>query len=62
VQFVDCHGTANVTELSTDVSWTGLRYTSVRDGVTVVNVQAESVGGTAAAVGLAQRAAGAAIG
>ena len=61
-QLVDCHGTGNVTELSTDVSWTGLRYTSVRDGVTVVNVQTEPVGDTAAAVGLAQRAAGVAIG
>jgi hypothetical protein len=44
------------------VPWTGLRYTSVRDGVTVVNVQAEPVGSTAAAAGLAQRAAGAAVG
>ena len=53
---------ARSTELSTDVSWTGRRYTSVRDGVTVVNVQTEPVGGTAAAVGVAQRAAGAATG
>jgi hypothetical protein len=61
-QLVDRHGTGNVSELSSDVRWTGMRYTSVRDGVTVVNVQAEPVGATAAAVGLAQRAAGGAIG
>ena len=61
-QLVDRHGTGNVTELSTGVRWTGQRYASVRDGVTVVNVQTEPVGGTAAAAGVAQRAAGAATG
>ena len=59
-QLVDRHGTGNVTELSTRVQWTGQRYVSTRDGVTVVNAQAEPVGRTAAAVALAQLAAGAA--
>jgi hypothetical protein len=57
-QHVDRHGTGNITELSTEVPWTGEHYVSTRDGVTVVNAQAEPVGGTAAAAGLAQLAAG----
>jgi hypothetical protein len=57
-QLVDRHGTGNITELSTQVPWTGEHYVSTRDGVTVVNAQAEPVGGTAAAVSLAQLAAG----
>ena len=60
-QLVDRHGTGNITELSTQVPWTGEHYVSTRDGVTVVNAQAEPAGGTAAAIGLAQLAAGAAI-
>ena len=35
-----------------------LHYVSTRDGVTVVNAQAEPVGGTAEAINLAQLAAG----
>ncbi len=61
-QLVDRHTTGNVRELSTAVRWTGERYVSTRDGVTVVNAQAEPVGATPAAVGLAQRAAGTAVG
>jgi len=59
---VDRQGTGNVTELTDDVRWTGERYASVRDGVTVVNAQAEPVGGTAQAVQLAGLAAGTAVG
>ncbi|HEX5811500.1 MAG TPA: hypothetical protein VFY38_05340 [Pseudonocardia sp.] len=57
-QLVDRHGTGNITELSTQVPWTGEHYVSTRDGVTVVNAQAEPVGGTAEAINLAQLAAG----
>jgi hypothetical protein len=57
-QLVDRHGTGNITELSTQVPWTGEHYVSTRDDVTIVNAQAEPVGGTAAAAGLAQLAAG----
>ena len=65
-RLVDRHGTGNVTELtedgSTAVRWTGRRYASVRDGVTVVNVQAEPVGRDAGSARLAERAGTTAIG
>jgi hypothetical protein len=57
---VDSHGTGNVTELSRDqgryrnVRFMGKYYASRRDGTTVVNVQAQPVGRTAIAVGLAE--------
>ena len=57
-QLVDRHGTGNITELSTQAPWTGEHYVSTRDDVTIVNAQAEPVGGTAAAAALAQLAAG----
>lgn len=57
-QLVDRHGTGNITELSTQVPWTGEHYVSTRDDVTIGNAEAEPVGGTAAAAGLAQLAAG----
>ena len=62
-QLVDRHGTGNVTELGPgSVRWTGERYASGRDGLTVVNAQAEPVGRTAQAVRLADLAAGTAVG
>ena len=63
-RLVDVHGTGNAAELTTgggpSVRWTGEHYESVRDGVTVVNAQAEPVGGDAR--GLAETAASAAVG
>lgn len=59
-RLVDRPGTGNVTELSKDqrryrsVRFTGQHYTSLEDGMTVVNTQAEPVDGTATAVSLAQ--------
>lgn len=56
---VDGDGTGNVTELSReqgrhrDVRFTGEHYESARDGVTVVNAQAQPVGRAAAAAELA---------
>lgn len=67
-QLVDRNGTGNVTELTregvrpTSVQWTGEHYTSVRDDVTVVNAQAEPVGPTARAIGLAETVAPLAVG
>ena len=57
---VDRPGTGNITELSKEqrrhrsVRFTGQRYTSLQDGATVVNAQAEPLGDTARAVSLAQ--------
>lgn len=65
---VDRHGTGNVTELTkegvrpTSVRWTGTRYASVRDGATVVNLQAEPLDRAARATRLAERAAATAAG
>ena len=59
-QLVDRNGTGNLTELTKEgrrprsVEWTGQHYTSARDDVTFVNAQAEPVGSTARAVGLAR--------
>ncbi len=67
-QLVDRHGTGNVTELTKEgarprsVRWSGERYTSVRDDVTVVNAQAEPVGRTSHAARLAELASSAAVG
>jgi hypothetical protein len=67
-QLVDRHGTGNLVELTEEgarpgsVRWTGERYTSVRDEVTVVNAQAEPVVGTAGAVRLAELASSTAVG
>ena len=67
-RLVDVHGTGNATELTeegtspTSVRWTGEHYASVRDGVTVLNAQAEPVGRTAQAVELARTAASLAVG
>ena len=66
-QLVDTHGTGNVTELTEEgarrrpVRWTGEHYASTRDDVTVLNAQAEPVGGTAGAVRLAELAASTAV-
>ena len=66
-QLVDRHGTGNVTELTKEgarpapARWTGDHYTSARDGVTVVNAQAEPVGVTAQAVRLAELVADTAV-
>ncbi len=62
-QLVDTHGTGNVTELPGSGSgrWTGEHYASTRDDVTVLNAQAEPVGGTAGAVRLAELAASTAV-
>lgn len=56
-QLVDTDGTGNVRELRTPrgVRWTGRYYGSARDGSTVVNVQAEPVGGSGAGTRLAGR-------
>lgn len=55
---LDEFGTGNLTELRSrrtpNVDWTGRYYDSKLAETTVVNAQAEPVGGTAAAVGLAQ--------
>jgi hypothetical protein len=57
-ELVDTHGTGNVTELSREegphrrVRFTGRHYASRRDGVTVVNAQAEPIGRAAAAAEL----------
>jgi hypothetical protein len=67
-QLVDRHGTGNLTELTKEgkgsraVRWTGEHYTSARDGVTFVNAQAEPVGRTARAIGLARTVAPLAVG
>lgn len=67
-RLVDVHGTGNATELTgegtppTSVRWTGRHYASVRDDVTVLNAQAEPVGGTARATALAGTAAQVAVG
>jgi len=67
-QLVDRNGTGNLTELTKEgrgprsVQWTGQHYTSARDGVTFVNAQAEPVGSTARAIGLAESVAMAAVG
>jgi hypothetical protein len=59
-RLVDRHGTGNITELSQEqrryrpVRFTGEHYASARNGVTVVNVQAEPLGRTAAAAALAE--------
>lgn len=64
-RLVDRHGTGNVTELSRErgryrhIRFTGRYYESVREDETVVNIQAEPVGRTAAAAELARRAEGA---
>jgi hypothetical protein len=57
---VDIHGTGNITELSQEqhryrgVRFSGEHYASTRNGVTVVNAQAEPLGRTAAATALAE--------
>lgn len=67
-RLVDVHGTGNATELTeegtppTSLRWTGAHYASVRDGVTVLNAQAEPVGRDARAVELAETAASVAVG
>jgi hypothetical protein len=62
-QLVDRQGTGNVTELGpASVTWTGEHYTSVRDGVTVVNAQAEPVDRSAGSLRLAQLVPGAVVG
>ena len=66
-QLVDRPGTGNLNELTkegrrpTSTRWTGEQYASIRNDVTVVNAQAEPVGTTARAVGLARLAASAAV-
>jgi hypothetical protein len=63
-RLVDIHGTGNITELSQEqrryrqVRFAGYHYASVRDGVTVVNAQAEPLGRTAGAAGLARQVVG----
>jgi hypothetical protein len=53
-ELVDTHGTGNVTELSREegphrrVRFTGQHYVSGRDGITVMNAQAEPLGRAAA--------------
>jgi hypothetical protein len=57
---VDRPGTGNITELSKEqrryrgVRFTGEHYTSLQDGATVINAQAEPLGDTATAVSLTQ--------
>ncbi len=59
-RLVDVHGTGNITELSQGqrryrgVRFTGEHYASSRNGVTVVNAQAEPLGRTAGATALAE--------
>lgn len=61
---VDRPATGNITELSKEqrryrsVRFTGQHYTSLQEGATVVNAQAEPMGDTATAVSLAQAVAG----
>ncbi len=61
-RLVDIHGTGNITELSQEqrryrsVRFTGEHYASTRNGVTVINAQAEPLGRTASAAALAKAA------
>ena len=60
-KLVDTHGTGNVSELTRRVPWTGQRYASDRNAVTVVNAQAEPADKSGASANLAAAVASTAV-